>query len=155
MEKVKIDKLECRFPTLFKVMWTLILGWLLASMLNCIVPWVAWYKLDGFGANVIFLFVVCLMVCFGKPMKKLIEMHSDMASCKRTGRVAMYVKMLMMFSGRLRRIGTEGAAAIIVIVCLMPYYLNTWWLDIIIVLIAVAFLFDIWCFADFKKEEQL
>lgn len=34
MEKVKVDKLEYRFPTLFKVMWLVIVVWMVVDIAN-------------------------------------------------------------------------------------------------------------------------
>lgn len=57
----------------------------------------------------------------------------------------------VLFSGRIRRIGIEVAIAIAIIVILSIYINDIIWLNAIVVLIATAFLYDIWCIADFQE----
>ena len=58
----------------------------------------------------------------------------------------------MMFSGRIRRIGIEIALAVFLIVSLSHYINDQPWINILVVLLAAIFLYDIWQLADFKEE---
>ena len=58
-----------------------------------------------------------------------------------------------LFSGRIRRIGVEIALALMMLAYLAAFHNDQLWINVIVVLIAGVFLFDIWCFADFKEEQ--
>ena len=57
----------------------------------------------------------------------------------------------MSFSGRIRRLGIEISIAIVLLAVLKVYINDGIWINAIIVLIASAFLYDIWCIADFQE----
>ena len=63
MEKVKVDKLECRFAALFQVMWLSTIVWILVGVANYFGHWLLPDKLDGFGMSILFLFGVSIFIC--------------------------------------------------------------------------------------------
>lgn len=218
MKKGCVNKLECRFPTLFKVMWISVVIWLLVSIANYFGHWFIQSRLDGFGMGVIFMFAVSLIICFGRAILNLFKkegvllslgskaktiasysfmisfivlllyLMSDLCSSPdyhtdytRNGGVPLipgetiikivfifiisaivsvalvlsygYIRIcLMMFSGRIRRIGIEIALAVFLIVSLSHYINDQPWINILVVLLAAIFLYDIWQLADFKEE---
>lgn len=97
MERVKIDKMECRFPVLFKAMWVITIEWLIISITNYYGQWLLQNRLDG--------------------------------------------------------VGIEIALALIAMVSFLISTEELLWLNVVVVLIACAFLYDIWRFADFKETE--
>ena len=219
MKKGCVDKLECRFPTLFKVMWFSVVLWLLVSIANYFGHWLLFSRLDSFGMGVIFMFAVSLIICFGGAILTLFKkedallalgskgktiasysfmitfivllLYSMLDLClspdyhteyTRNGGVPLipvetiikivfnfiisvivsvavvlsygYIRIcLMMFSGRIRRIGIEIALAVILIVSLSHYINDQPWINILVVLLAAIFLYDIWQLADFKEEQ--
>lgn len=217
MNKECVNKLECRFPTLFKVMWISVVLWLLVSIANYFGHWFIQSRLDGFGMGVIFMFAISLIICFGRAIlnqfkkegalllgskAKTIASYSFMISfivlllysmldlClspdyntdyTRNGSVTLipgetiikivfnfiisaivsvalvlsygYIRIcVMMFSGRIRRIWIEIALAVFLIVSLSHYINDQPWINILVVLLATIFLYDIWQLADFKEE---
>ena len=63
-----------------------------------------------------------------------------------------YVKIcFVLFTGRIRRLGIEIALALITMVCFLISTKEPFGLNIVVVLIACTFLYDIWRFADFKE----
>jgi hypothetical protein len=64
MEKMKVNKLECRFPALFKVMWWATVVWVVVSVSNYFGHWLLPEKLDGFGAGILFMFAISSAICF-------------------------------------------------------------------------------------------
>ena len=218
MGKVKLDKLECRYPTLFKVMWLAIVVWMVVSIANYFGHWLLPDKLDGFGMSVQFLFGVAMICCFGKGLLNLIAKHDVLVIDTTTKRVASYAFMVsftvlliisiweicgttddqsdftrngsvasipletvvsivgdiikaavlsvgivlfywyirmcfILFSGRIRRIGVEIALAFMMLAYLSVFMNDMFVVNITVVLIAVAFLYDIWWFADFREEK--
>ena len=62
-----------------------------------------------------------------------------------------YVRMcFILFFGRIRRLGVEVPIAIAMLV-LSVYINDNIYLNVMVMLIAVAFLYDIWCIADFQE----
>ena len=94
MGKVKLDKLECHYPSLFKVMWLAIVVWMAVSIANYFGHWLLPDKLDGFGMSVLFLFGVTMICCFGKGLLNLISKHGILAIDATTKRVASYAFMV-------------------------------------------------------------
>lgn len=64
-----------------------------------------------------------------------------------------YVRICFLFSGRIRRLGIEIALALITMVYFLISTKEPFGLNIVVVLIACTFLYDIWRFADFKETE--
>lgn len=218
MDRTKVDKLECRNPALFKVMWLSTVVWIIVAVANYFGNWLLPNKLDGFGMSILFLFGISILCCFGRGIMNLISQHGIMAIDTLTRKVALYVFIasfavllvisiwelcgtmdsrsdfirngavtsisleavvaivsdyikavifsiviilfywyvricFMMFSGRIRRIGVEIAMALILLAYLCGYANNMVWVNIAIVLIAMAFLYDIWRIADFQEEQ--
>ncbi len=208
MKKGCANKLECRFPILFKVMWISVVLWLLVSIANYFGHWFIQSRLDGFGMGVIFMFAISLIICFGRAIlnqfkkegalllgskAKTIASYSFMISfivlllysmldlClspdyntdyTRNGSVTLipgetiikivfnfiisaivsvalvlsygYIRIcVMMFSGRIRRIWIEIALAVFLIVSLSHYINDQPWINILVVLLATIFLYDI------------
>ena len=73
MEKRKIEKLECRYPTLFKIMWLSTIIWFVIGIANYFGHWLVQDKLDGFGESILFLFGISLFLCFGKGILNLLS----------------------------------------------------------------------------------
>ena len=215
MEKVQIDKMECRFPTLFKVMWIATVVWMLISIANTWGHWLMQDKLDGFGMSILFVFAITICVCFWKGFWGIDSQYKVLSIDSVTKKIASYTILLsfvvmlvfsiweicgtpdshtesmrngaasipgetlsavlvdfskavmlslaavavywyvrmcfILFSGRMRRLGIEVALGF-----LMLWYLSTnsnyeLMVDMIVVVIAGTFLYDIWRFADFKE----
>ena len=134
MEKVKIDKMECRYPTLFNVMWIAIVVWMVVSIANYFGQWLEPDMLDGFGMSILVLFAITCLVCFWSGMMNLVSEHG---------------MCFNLFSGRIRRLGIEVALALMMLGYLSINLSNDFLTNMMVVLIAGAFLFDIWRFADF------
>ena len=90
MQKVRVDKLECRCPVFFRIMWWTTLVWLVASVLNYLMDWLP------------------------------------------------------------RRLGNEIIVAIITLLLLFDFENDSSFVNLIVVVIASAFLYDIWKFTDIK-----
>lgn len=134
MEKVRVDKLECRCPVFFKIMWWTTLVWLVASVLNYLMDWLPVYVSDIFGYPIIFCFGICLFFSFiNGLLNRVIE-----------------DKGLAIYTGRIRRLGNEIIVAIIMIMFLSFFGKNSSLVNLTVVIIASFFLYDIWKFADFK-----
>lgn len=215
MEKVKIDKLECRYPTLFKVIWLSTIIWFVVGIANYFGQWLVQDKLDGFGESILLLFGISLFFCFGKGILDLLSQH-EIKTIDITKKVASYVFMasfavllvisiwelcqtmnstpnftrsrgilpisvdaivdifenlfrsaifsigivivywyvricFFLFSGRIRRLGIEAVLALLMLGYLSVSPKDQILVNVIVVLIACAFLYDIWRFADFKE----
>ena len=140
MEKVKIDKMECRFPVLFKAMWVITIEWLIISIGNYYGQWLLQNRLDGVGICILLLLAATIVFCFRKGFLNMVSLHG-------------YVRCFVLFTGRIRRLGIEIALALITMVSFLISTKEPFGLNIVVVLIACAFLYDIWHFADFKKTE--
>ena len=138
MGKVNVNKLECRYPILFKVMWFTTVVWLIVAIVNCFEHWITPYIMDGIGMSILLLFAISILVCFGKGIVNLVSHH----------------ELFGAFSGRIRRLGGEILLALVAMIGYTPHT-NQMWYNIVVVLIACAFLYDIWRLADFKEELQL
>lgn len=218
MEKVKLDKVECRYPALFKVMWLSTMVWIIVGVINYFGHWLLPDKLDGCGMSILFLFGISIFCCFGKGFLNLVSQHGILAIDSLTKKIASsafmvsfvvllvisiweicgtaekhydfirngtvttipvdtvfsvvgdiikasifsagvvifywYIRMcFILFSGRIRRLGVEIAIALIMLAYLSVYMNDYLWLNAIVVLIALSFLYDIWKFADFKDTQ--
>ena len=217
MEKVELNKMECRYPSIFKVMWLAIVVWMVVCIANYFGHWLLPDKLDGFGMSVLFLFGVTMICCLGKGLLNLISEYDILAIDATTKRVVSiafmvsftvlfvisiwkmcgttdhhsdftrngtvtsipietvfsivgntlkavafsigivlfywYIRMcFILFSGRIRRISVEIALALMMMAYLSVYMNDMLVVNVTVVLIAVAFLYDIWRFADFREE---
>lgn len=218
MNRECVNKLECRYPTLFKAMWISVVLWLIMSIANYFGHWLLQWKLDDFGMGIIIMFAVSLIICFGGAMMNLLKEKGDLfllqskakrimsysflasfvvlllfsmldlclsadyhTDYTRNGGIQLipaepivnivsnfiisaivsvaavvsygFIRIcLMMFSGRIRRIWIEIALAVFLIVSLSHYINDQPWINILVVLLATIFLYDIWQLADFKEE---
>jgi hypothetical protein len=67
------------------------------------------------------------------------------------GAVFMFVRtFLFLFTGRIRKLGIEILVSIGIMAYLTYHAQNHLWLNMSVVLIALAFLYDIWKLADFQ-----
>lgn len=218
MEKVKIDKMECRFPILFKAMWVVTIEWLIISIVNYYGQWLLQDRLDGVGICILALFAASIVFCFKKGFLKMVSQHGNQEIYAVTKRIASYSLLIsfgimmifsiweicgenrnqvgavrnpeysvieetllwaivgdmikavivsvvivasywyvkicfILFTGRIRRLGIEIALALIAMVSILISTEELLWLNVVVVLIACAFLYDIWRFADFKETE--
>lgn len=218
MGKVKVEKVECRFPTLFKVMWLSTVLWIIVEVANYYGHWLMQDKLDGFGMSILFMFSFTIIVCFWKGFMELATQHGVFtvdAVAKRLASYTMLITFVVMllssiwkicgptdshaeslrngategipeetlcaviadvfnaallslavvigywyvrvcfilFYGRIRRIGIEVALAIVMLWYLSANMNDNILVNVIVVLIAGAFLYDIWMFADFKETQ--
>ena len=218
MEKVKIDKMECRYPTLFKVMWCATVVWLAVSVVNYFGHWLLPEKLDGFGMSIIFLFALAILFCFRKGVLNLVSKHGILPIDTITRKVATYTMLasfvimllvslwnlcgtgdsradfslngavrsvppeavfeilfdvvlaavvsiaavlfywyirmcFILFFGRIRRIGVECALALVMLAYLAVNKNDQILVNVMVVMIAGAFLYDIWRLADFQEEQ--
>lgn len=217
MEKVKVDKLECRFPTLLKVMWLSTVLWIIVEVANYYGHWLMQDKLDGFGMSILFMFSFTIIVCFWKGFMELATQHGVFTVDAVVKRLASYTMLItfvvmllssiwkicgptdshsesirngavgipeetlcaviadvfnaallslavvigywyvrvcfILFFGRIRRIGIEVALAIVMLWYLSANMNDSIMVDTIVVLIAGAFLYDLWRFADFKETQ--
>ena len=215
--EIKIDKMECRCPTLFKVMWLSTIIWLVVEIANYFGQWLVLDMLDGFGETILLLFGFSLFFCFGKRILDLLSQHG-IKTIDITKKVASYVFMasfavllvisiwelcrttnstldftrsggilpisvdaigdifenlfraaiftigivivywyvricFFLFSGRIRRLGIEVALALLMLGYLSVSPKDQILVNVMVVLIACAFLYDIWRFADFKETK--
>lgn len=217
MEKVKIDKMECRFPTLFKVMWMATVLWMLISIANLWGHWLMQDKLDGFGLSILCVFAITIIVCFWMGFIRLDSQYDILSFGSVTKKIASYTILIsfvvmlvfsiweicgtadshtesmrngatsipietlsaifvdfskavmlsiaavtiywyvrmcfILFSGRIRRLGIEVALNFMMLWYLAINGNDQLWIDMIIVVIAGTFLYDIWRFADFKETQ--
>lgn len=215
MEKVKIDKMECRFPTLFKVMWMATVVWMLMSIVNLWGDWLMRDKLDGFGMSILFVFAIAICLCFWKGFLGLDSQYEVLSIDSITKKSASYTILIsfvvmlvfsiweicgtadshtesmrngaasisgetlsavlvdfsravmlsfggvavywyfrmcfVLFSGRIRRLGIEVALGFMMLLYLSTNGNDELLIDMIVVVIAGTFLYDIWRFADFKE----
>ena len=94
MEKVKLDKVECRYPTLFKVMWVATVVWIVVGVANCMGHWLMPDKLDGFGMSILFMFVISIIVCFRRGLMALASQHGVFAIGAVTRKIASYTMLI-------------------------------------------------------------
>ena len=141
MEKVKIDKMECRFPILFKAMWVITIEWLTISIANYYGQWLLQNRLDGVGICILFLFAVSIVACFRKGFLNMVSPYG-------------YVRCFVLLTGRIRRLEIEIALALITMVWFLISTKEPFGLNAVVVLIACAFLYDIWRFANFKTASS-
>lgn len=94
MEKVQIDKMECRFPTLFKVMWIATVVWMLISIANTWGHWLMQDKLDGFGMSILFVFAITICVCFWKGFWGIDSQYKVLSIDSVTKKIASYTILL-------------------------------------------------------------
>ena len=94
MGKVKVDKIECRYPTLFKIMWLSTIIWIIVGITNYIGHWLIPEKLDEFGMSILFLFGVSIFICFGKSILDLVSQNEVLAIDSLTKKVASYAFMI-------------------------------------------------------------
>lgn len=134
IKKVRVDKLECRCPVFFRIMWWTMLVWLVASVLNYLMDWVPVYVSDIFGCSIIFIFGICLFFSFVNGLLNRVIEDKGLAT----------------YTGRIRRLGNEIIAAIITILLLFDFGNDSSFVNLIVVIIASFFLYDIWKFADIK-----
>lgn len=218
MERVKVEKVECRFPTLFKVMWLSTVVWIIVGVANYIGHWLMQDKLDGFGMSILFMFSIAIIVCFWKGFMELASQHGVFAIDAVTKKLASYTLLVsfsimllisiweicgptdshsefirngamggipeetlsavianvfkavmlsiavvigywyvrgcfILFSGRIRRIGIEVALAIVMLWYLSANMNDSLLVNAFVVVIASAFLYDIWRFADFQETQ--
>ena len=97
MEKVKIDKMECRFPTLFKVMWMATVVWMLMSIVNIWGDWLMQDKLDGFGMSILFVFAIAICLCFWKSFWGLDSQYEVLSINSVTKKIASYTILLFLY----------------------------------------------------------
>lgn len=140
MERVKIDKMECRFPVLFKAMWVITIGWLIISIANYYGQWLLQNRLDGVGICILLLLAASIGACFRKGFSNLVSQFG-------------HVRCFVLFTGRIRRLGIEIALALTTMVNFLISREEQLWLNVVVVVIACAFLYDIWRFADFKETK--
>ena len=218
MERVKIDKMECRFPILFKAMWVVTIEWLIICIANYYGQWLLQDRLDGVGICILFLFAASNAFCFRKGYLNMVSQHGNQDIYAVTKRIASYSLLIsfgimmffsiweicgengnqvgavrnpkysvieetllwaivgdmikavivsvvivasywyvkicfILFTGRIRRLGIEIALALIAMVSFLISTEELLWLNVVVVVIACAFLYDIWHFADFKETQ--
>ena len=94
MGKVKVEKVECRFPTLFKLMWLSTVLWIIVEVANYYGHWLMQDKLDGFGMSILFMFSFTIIVCFWKGFMELATQHSVFAIDAMTKKLASYTMLV-------------------------------------------------------------
>lgn len=218
MERFEVNKLKCRYPSLFKTMFMATGVWLLTSIANTFGHWLLPERLDHFGMNILELFTISFVICFFEGFVELFTRYKihlvdkltrkvasytffltfgilliisiwqwcgasdhSLAFSTTTGRsisthslegvasvlknaiqaalfttavvaVFLFVKtFLYLFTGRIRKIGIEILISIGLLTCIMYNAQDYLWLKISVVLIAFAFLYDIWKLADFQS----
>ena len=207
--------MECRFPTLFKVMWMATVVWILMNIVNLWGDWLIQDKLDGFGMSILFVFAIAICVCFWKGFWSLDSQYNVLPIDFVTKKIASYTVLIsfvvmlvfsiweicgtadshtesmrngaasipgetfstvlvdfsiavmlsfggvavywyfrmcfVLFSGRIRRLGIEVALGFMMLLYLSTNGNDELLIDMIVVVIAGTFLYDIWRFADFKE----
>lgn len=90
MERVKIDKMECRFPVLFKAMWVITIEWLIICIANYYGQWLLQNRLDGVGICILALFAASIVFCFRKGLLKMVSQHGNQDIYAVTKRIVSY-----------------------------------------------------------------
>ena len=86
--------MECRFPTLFKVMWMATVVWMLMSIANLWGHWLMQDKLDGFGMSILFVFAIAICLCFWKSFWKLDSQYKVLSIDAVTKKIASYTMLI-------------------------------------------------------------
>lgn len=94
MDKNRVEKLECRFPILFKVMWLSTIVWIAISVTNYFGHWLMQDKLDGFGMSILFMFGIAIIFCFWKGFMELASQHDVFAIDNVTKKLASYTMLI-------------------------------------------------------------
>ena len=209
--------MECRFPTLFKVMWIATVVWMLMSIANLWGHWLMQDKLDEFGMSILSVFAITICVCFWMSFLRLDSQYDILSFDSITKKIASYTILLsfvvmlvfstweicgtadshtesmrngatsitvetlsavivdfskavmlsfavvavywyvrmcfVLFCGRIRRLGIEVVLALMMLWYLSANGNDDLLIDMIVVMIAGTFLYDIWCFTDFKETQ--
>ena len=95
MERVEVNKLKCRYPTLFKMTFFATGVWLLISIANSFGHWLLPERLDHFGMNILELFAIVSVVCFFEGFVDLFTRHKIRLVDKLTRKVASYTFFLV------------------------------------------------------------
>ena len=95
MERVEVNKLKCRYPTLFKMTFFATGVWLLISIANSFGHWLLPERLDHFGMNILELFAIVSVVCFFEGFVDLFTRHKICLVDKLTRKVASYTFFLV------------------------------------------------------------
>ena len=94
MDKNRVEKLECRFPILFKVMWLSTVVWIAVSVVNSFGHWLISGKLEGFGMSILLMFSIVIIVCFWRGFIKLATQHGVFAIDTVTKKLASYTMLI-------------------------------------------------------------
>ena len=217
MGKVKINRMVCRHPSLFKAMWGATMGWLVMSVTNYFGYWLLPEMLDSFGMVILGCFGISLYLCFSDAIHSLVRQYKEellsttipkitkyslavsfvvlllysMWKFSQVGDdpidptsngavsgiprqvvgvvvacfiqafivsvfvyfISLFLKIcFVQFAGRIRRIGIETLLGFGMIGYLIVFPNDSPYVNVIVVLIAMAFLYDIWRFADFQER---
>ena len=95
MERVEVNKLKCRYPTLFKMTFFATGVWLLISIANSFGHWLLPERLDHFGMNILELFAIASVVCFFEGLVDLFTRHKICLVDQLTRKVASYTFFLV------------------------------------------------------------
>ncbi len=93
MKKIKVDKLECQYSALFKIMWISTIVWVVFSVANYFGHWLIPSKLDDVGMSIFFLFGLSILLCFGKAVLDLVSQHRIINIGNKTKKIASFVFM--------------------------------------------------------------
>ena len=84
MKKIEVNKLECRFPIFFKVIWWATLVWLVASIVNYFGLRFPLWMLDQLGYGILICFSLCLYASFGRSICQLMKDNGAFKKSKTT-----------------------------------------------------------------------
>lgn len=94
MEKVEVNKLECCYPTLFKIMWLATVVWMIVGLANYFGHWLLPDKLDSIGLSILFLFGATLVFCFKNGFQNLLSNRGQLIYDTVTKKAVSYVFIL-------------------------------------------------------------
>lgn len=84
MKKIEVNKLECRFPIFFKVIWWATFVWLVATVVNYFGLWYPLWRLDQLGYGILICFGICLYASFGRSICQLMKDNGAFQKSKTT-----------------------------------------------------------------------
>ena len=90
MERIRVDKLDCHFPILFKIGWIATVIWMVVGIANYFGHWLEPYSLDEFGKSFLFFFTISILICYGKGVIAFISQHAYVGKRNNTKKMASF-----------------------------------------------------------------
>ena len=93
MEKIEVNKLECRFPIFFKVIWWATLVWLVAAIVDYFGQYFPLSMIDQLGYGILICFGICLYASFGRSICQLMK---DNGVCQKSKATDKWISILFL-----------------------------------------------------------